>query len=250
MIKAILEDSWNDEKVVLNTARISVSDRKVGDALDLRDMNLLRELMYFEHHVPFETIMLRWKISSPIFSIRQLVKHRISSISEQSKRYRGGIAEAYIPDAEATWVGDYKVLSESLRNRLVAATEYIQIEREEILQEMYDDMDKARAAGELPSALTNGKDPYRARAREIARCIQPVNERSDLYFTLNFRSLMNFLWLRNSEHAQYEIRILAQEMYNAMNAQFPELMLVTNEYFEEKNEMTKRLENRYNEARN
>jgi thymidylate synthase (FAD) len=248
MIEALLESSWNDETTVLDSARISVTNRLVGGQdLTADDIKLLRELMYFEHHVPFETIMLRWRISSPIFSIRQLVKHRISSISEKSKRYRGDVAECYIPDAEACYVDDFKVFTESDREIMVTALNDLATTREHILTRMYDRIELARADGNLPPDPKTGRDPWRARAREIARGLQPVSERTDLYFTLNFRSLMNFLWLRTSEHAQYEIRILADQMYKAMEGQYPVLMEVYKEYMEAKTEMQSNLEKQFNE---
>lgn len=247
MIKAVLESSWNDETTALDSARISVTNRLIkGNELSDNDVRLLRELMYFEHHVPFETIMLRWRISSPIFSVRQLVKHRISSISEKSKRYRGDIAPCYVPDAEACYVDEFKVFTEEDRELMVEALNDLATARAHILERMYDRIELAREDGVLPADPKTGRDPWRARAREIARCLQPVSEQTDLYFTLNFRSLMNFLWLRTSEHAQWEIRELANQMWEQMEAKFPLLMKVFQEYMEAKAEMQSNLEIQFN----
>lgn len=236
MFEVTLEDIWGSEGRVLDTARISASDRRVeGKELGINDEKLLRELMYFGHEVPFETVVTRWRIKCPIFVIRQLVKHRIASLSEKSKRYRGDIAPAYIPDAEFTYAGDpdesFKVLSEELRERMEFAIEFIQRERNLILEEMYDNIEAARERGELPADPKTGRDPWRARAREIARCMQPINEETEVIFTINFRSLMNFLWLRTSSHAQHEIREVADQMYEAMVKEYPLMMEVMKETF-------------------
>jgi thymidylate synthase ThyX/5-methylcytosine-specific restriction endonuclease McrA len=47
-------------------------------------------------------------------------------------------------------------------------------------------------------------------AREIARCVLPVGAYTEFYWTVNARSLMNFLSLRNAESAQREIRRYAK----------------------------------------
>ena len=47
-------------------------------------------------------------------------------------------------------------------------------------------------------------------ARELARCALPVGAYTEFYWTVNARSLMNFLSLRNAESAQREIRRYAE----------------------------------------
>src|SRR5205814_9683549 len=47
-------------------------------------------------------------------------------------------------------------------------------------------------------------------ARELARSVLPVGAYTEFYWTVNARSLMNFLSLRNSETAQREIRRYAE----------------------------------------
>ncbi|MDQ3661423.1 MAG: FAD-dependent thymidylate synthase [Actinomycetota bacterium] len=66
-------------------------------------------------------------------------------------------------------------------------------------------------------------------AKELARSILPFGIYTQFYWTLNARSLMNFLALRNSTSAQYEIRIYAQ----AVERLFAERMPVTHACFEE-----------------
>jgi len=47
-------------------------------------------------------------------------------------------------------------------------------------------------------------------AKEMARMILPVNTYTEYYWTVNARSLMNFLSLRCGEDAQWEIRQYAE----------------------------------------
>src|SRR5437588_11501930 len=60
-------------------------------------------------------------------------------------------------------------------------------------------------------------------ARELARSVIPVGAYTQFYWTVNARSLMNFLSLRNSEFAQLEIRRYAE----AVESFFAERMPVT-----------------------
>jgi len=47
-------------------------------------------------------------------------------------------------------------------------------------------------------------------AREMARMVLPLNIYTQWYWTINLRSLMNFINLRADSHAQYEIREYAK----------------------------------------
>ena len=47
-------------------------------------------------------------------------------------------------------------------------------------------------------------------ARELARCVLPVGAYTEFYWTVNARSLMNFVSLRAAETAQREIRRYAE----------------------------------------
>ena len=64
-------------------------------------------------------------------------------------------------------------------------------------------------------------------ARELARAVLPVGAYTEFYWTVNARSLMNFLSLRNAEMAQREIRRYAE----ACERFFAEQMPVTYDAF-------------------
>jgi thymidylate synthase (FAD) len=64
-------------------------------------------------------------------------------------------------------------------------------------------------------------------AKEVARSVLPVGIYTEFYWTLNARSLMNFLSLRNAETAQREIRRYAE----AVEEHFARLMPVTHAAF-------------------
>ena len=47
-------------------------------------------------------------------------------------------------------------------------------------------------------------------AKEIARCVLPVTQYTEFIWTVNARSLINFISLRNESNAQYEINEYAK----------------------------------------
>ncbi len=217
-----LEESWGDEATIINTARISTTNQRLQSGHDFndRDRQLLYQLLRDQHGTPFETIYFRFRFIAPIFVLRQWVKHRVSSWNEFSMRYRKPISAAYIPDAAARDVEGYAVLDEH------AMTEYEALMGQ--LFQWYETqysaackrIDQARESGALP-AKEGGRDPYRGRARELLRNVMPVAAYSDVYWTVNFRSLMNFFKLRRKADAQYEIREYADAAYDLFAARLP-----------------------------
>lgn len=226
-MKATIEDTWGDEARILDTARLSASDRKVDqDNLTDQDKRLLRELLYCNHGVPFETLYVRVRLEMPLAMARQLVKHRISSWSEESKRYRGGIGEFYIPvleDYTVTVEGyePFAVFTQAEIDEYVTRTMAMQAFRERWLNDAYVRIKSARDAGRLPPDPKNGRDPYKARAREGVRFAETVSEYTKVIWTLNARSLSNVFFLRLDEGAQLETRKLADELWQQFSERFP-----------------------------
>lgn len=217
-----LEDTWGDEATILNTARISTSNNRLHSVEDFtaKDFRLLYELLRDQHGTPFETVYFRFRFIAPIFVLRQWVKHRISSWNEFSMRYRKPISAAYVPDETARSVNGFAVLEEQAVRDYEALLEGLFSWYETQYSEACRRIDQAREDGSLPPK-EGGRDPYRGRARELLRNIMPVAAYSDVYWTVNFRSLMNFFKLRRKESAQYEIREYAEAAYELFRFRFP-----------------------------
>lgn len=230
--KVTLEDVWGGEGRIIDTARISASNKRVeGNELNERDINLLKMLWEDKHGTPFETLYFRYRIEMPIAVARHLVKHRVSSWNEMSKRYRGGVGEFYVPDDEAITVDGFQIFGdEDFKDYTAAITRINQI-REEGLQRSYKRIEDARSNGHLPPDPKNGRDPYRARARELWRNLETVSENTEVIWTINYRSLSNVFDLRLSEHAQYETRKITEAMFDCFYQEFP---LLGDMYLEQK----------------
>jgi len=190
-VKVELVDFLGGDMRAVQAARVStkgagsMEEQKGGEGL-------INYLMRDGHHVPFEHTVFTFYVEAPIFVTRQLLKHRISSISEESGRYRELKGVFYVPaDTRAVKqvgkTGDYVFA--------------------------YDADAWKNAASEIRQASEKSWKSYEwmlenGISKEVARMVLPVNLYSSMYFTVNARSLMNIVKLRTSvvgSHPQYEI---------------------------------------------
>jgi len=205
-----LDEAMADDLSVVNAARVSFGRRK--EEMDEADGGLIRFLMRDRHGTPFEHNAFRFHIRAPIFVAREWMRHRIASYNEFSLRYAKASEDFYLPAAEdvRTQVGKPGAYSFE-----PVEAEVAERAREE-LQAIYD-----QAYGAYQRMVEMGV------ARELARCALPVGAYTEFYWTVNARSLMNFISLRAHEAAQREIRYYAQ----AVEAFFAEKMPVTHAAF-------------------
>ena len=199
-----LDGALADDLSVVNGARVSFARRK--EEMDESDEGLIRFLMRERHGTPFEHNAFRFHVRCPIFVAREWFRHRVGSFNEFSMRYARASDEFYVPDAEdvRTQVGKPGAYSfESVSDELAEQTR-------EKLQEVYD------AAYQTYEELVEA-----GVAREVARTALPVGAYTEFYWTVNARSLMNFISLRNSETAQREIRRYAEACERFLEEQMP-----------------------------
>ncbi|MBI4350904.1 MAG: FAD-dependent thymidylate synthase [Elusimicrobia bacterium] len=126
-----------------------------------------------------------------------------NSYNEISARYTEVRDEFYYPEA-------FRVQDKSNRQGSVRSGA---LEQEKMLA-VYDKAIKASYAayGELLAA---------GAAREMARMVLPVAQYTQFHWTINARSLLNFISLRADEHAQYEIRRYADAITEIFRAKMP-----------------------------
>jgi thymidylate synthase (FAD) len=188
-----LDDAMASDLSVVNGARVSFARHKTE--LDASDEGLIRFLMRERHGTPFEHNAFRFHVRAPIFVAREWMRHRWGSFNEFSLRYARATDDFYVPAAEdvRTQVGKPGAYSfETVEPELAETTR-------ETLQEVYE---TAYAAYERLVEL--------GVAREVARSVLPVGAYTEFYWTVNARSLMNFISLRAAEAAQREIRRYAE----------------------------------------
>ena len=193
-----------DDLSVVNGARVSFARHK--DELDESDQGLIRFLMRERHGTPFEHNAFRFHVRCPIFVAREWFRHRVGSFNEFSLRYARATDDFYVPEPEdvRTQIGKPGAYSfEPVSDELAETT------REE-LRAVYE------AAYRTYEQLVE-----LGVARELARSVLPVGAYTEFYWTVNARSLMNFLSLRNSETAQREIRRYAEACERFLEEQMP-----------------------------
>src|SRR3954453_15258458 len=204
-----LDGAFAGDLAVVNAARVSFNVS--SDEMTERDEGLVRFLMRERHGTPFEHGYFRFLVKAPIFVVREHHRHRAGhSYNEWRGRYSKLEAEFYVPDYVRTQVGKPGAYSfEPVEPEVREAA------REEIRRSGAD----AFAAYER--MLEQGV------AKEVARSVLPLAMYTKYFWSCNPRSLMHFCSLRNSEHAQYEIR----EYARAAETFLKRLMPVTHEAF-------------------
>ncbi len=189
---------------VVNGARVSFARRK--DELDDSDSGLIRFLMRERHGTPFEHNAFRFHIRCPIFVAREWMRHRVGSFNEFSLRYARATEDFYVPELEdvRSQVGKPGAYTfESVEPELAAETR-------DAMREVYE-----QAFATYERLVEAGV------AREVARSELPVGAYTEFYWTVNARSLMNFVSLRASETAQREIRRYAEAVERFLEQQMP-----------------------------
>jgi thymidylate synthase (FAD) len=199
-----LDESMASDLSVVNAARVSFARRK--EEMDDSDRGLVRFLLRDRHGTPFEHNAFRFHVRAPIFVAREWFRHRVGSFNEFSMRYARATDDFYVPDADdvRTQVGKPGSYSfDPVEPDVAEAT------REE-LRSVYE---TAFAAYERLVEL--------GVARELARSVMPVGAYTEFYWTVNARSLMNFVSLRAAETAQREIRRYAEACERFLAEEMP-----------------------------
>ena len=191
----IVPDGQTCDYAICQMARLSYQH---GTKTVNEDKGLLNLLMRNSHTSPFESIEIKLNLKMPIFVSRQFCRHRTSSLNEVSARYSVMNDEFYFPTAQGLRLQSKtnKQGSEGMLN-LEQAEKYVKIIEDQSREcyKWYLDM--------LEAGIT----------REQARMILPVNLYTQFYWKQNLHNMLHLLALRMDHHAQYEIRVYANAMY-------------------------------------
>lgn len=206
----LIRHSGSDLDVV-NAARVSYG--KVSTDITERDKALIRYLMDHDHSSPFEHNQLSFRIKTPMYVARQWMRHRMNSYNEISYRYVKSPLEFYVPKS---WRKQDTVNKQS---------SYGQFTDEAMFAAYMNSLETAKNA--YLALLDQGV------CREQARGVLPTCVYTEFIFTCNMHSLLHFIRLRISPHAQYEIRVYAQAMLDLAVEHFP----VTVEAFKKKHSL-------------
>lgn len=199
-------DHMGSDLRVCQSARVLADAEWRGEA----DVKLLHFMKMNGHTSPFEHAVFTFEIQCPIFVTRQWHRHRTQSYNEISARYQVMPDLFWIPDAEQ--IGQQAKKNLQSRDILPLTPEELKTRKGEVLS--YEN--KMKADYDYYQELLEWGWP-----REVARASLPVGIYTKMFDTANLHNFMHFLDLRLDEHAQEEIRVYADAIFEIVRQTFP-----------------------------
>jgi thymidylate synthase (FAD) len=189
---------YGDDLTIACSAWTSTS-RNLTEEKKKRVGKMINMLWSEGHETPFEKGVVHFLINVDQASHIHLLKHRISSFNGESARYKELKEDKYIiPD-------DWEGIEVSNWPKDMPMRYWTDVLKD------YTEMGNGlyhKCIADLEPVLG------RKRAKESARFFKTYNSQIQADIMFNMRSFANFIKLRNSEHAQLEIREIAQQMWD------------------------------------
>ncbi|MDD9920706.1 MAG: FAD-dependent thymidylate synthase [Boseongicola sp.] len=191
-------DYMGDDNAITQAARVSYGK---GTKAVSNDEGLIRYLMRHWHSTPFEMCEVKFHVKLPVFVARQWIRHRTANVNEYSARYSILDREFYIPEPDQ--LAAQSVINNQGRGEALAGEEAARVLE-------YLKSDAARCYDHYEEMIS--QEGQQGLARELARMNLPANVYTQWYWKVDLHNLFHFLRLRADAHAQYEIRVYAEEM--------------------------------------
>jgi thymidylate synthase (FAD) len=190
-----LIDSMGNDSAIIEAARTSY---KLGTKITSDERTLLRFLLRHNHASPFESVVIKFHVKLPIFVERQWARHRTAGWNEVSARYSILPEETYSPSKE-------NIKAQSKSNK--------QGREEELSEDVINNYLNAIAYTYSQAFTSYHTSIENDIARELARIELPLATYTEKVWWCNLRNIFNFLFLRMDSHAQLEIRLYANAMF-------------------------------------
>lgn len=198
---------------IVNTARKSFNKKK--EVMDASDRGLIRYLVRNNHTTPIEFVQLYFTVHLPIYVARQFVRHRMASIDEWSGRYIQLPDETHLPELD-------ELCGQSKDNK--QGSTLVQIDNAAWVQEWMQG-EQRDAFSTYQQYLDEGL------SKEMARINLPLSTYTEWCWTMDLHNLMRFLKLRMDSHAQRQIRVYADAIYELAKPFAPEAFAAFEEYW-------------------
>jgi thymidylate synthase (FAD) len=191
-----LVDYMGGDQRIVQAARVSYG---AGTKSYRQDKGLISYLLRNEHTSPFEQVVLTFHTKMPIFVARQWVRHRTARLNEISGRYSVMKDEFYLPEGNA-------IAPQAADNKQGREADgFDETARRAVREAMAH---QQRAAYDGYERLLDHD-----LARELARINLPLSMYTEWYWQIDLHNLFHFLRLRMDAHAQYEIRVYAEAIF-------------------------------------
>jgi len=206
----------------IKTSSEQISANRKGSSVELKYVSLAKKVIRVGEEMTYDISM---PAPNHNFVANGIVVH--NSINEWSARYSRLEPDFYIPEPENVRVqvgkpGNYTYLQATKES----AFSFIERLKNKCSRD-YEDYEWALNCGQEFSLSDFFGEKVEGIAKEQARFFLNVNIYSEMYWSCNARSLMNFLSLRNSPKSQWELReyaILLEDIWK-------EIMPMTYNYF-------------------
>lgn len=182
----VIDYMGNDASIV-QAARVSYG---AGTKKPAEDRALIRDLMRHRHTTPLEMCEIKIHVRTPIHTWRHWIRHRTASVNEYSTR------DSIANFAQKTRPGDWRAAASGRisflpldRGQMLSARE---AELQTLSREIYEERVEAGVT------------------REQARKDLPQSTYTEAYWKIDLHNLLNFLQIRQGEHAPTEIRAYAE----------------------------------------
>ena len=196
-----LVDRLGTETSIVNAARVSFG--KIRTEMDDRDAALVRYLIKNHHTSPLEHVVFTFLVHCPLFIRSQWHRHRTWSYNEISRRYTD-------VDIEFDTPPELREQAESDRQASRPAEHLDQAACKALIEEHHK-----RSLDLYHKLLEQGV------CREQARGVLPQDMMTTFWATVDLNNLLKFLELRDSDHAQWEIREYAIAIKKLIKPDFP-----------------------------
>jgi thymidylate synthase (FAD) len=213
-IKATYLDHCGSDLTTVNAARVSFGKKSSmeEDGLGVwhlkdADKKLIKYLAEHKHFSPFGHAFASFHVKAPIFVARQLVKHKFLRWNEISRRYVDDEPEFYVPDV---WRGR----AEDKKQGSSGVVPDDELWGFETLTEAVSSF-----AGEEISLYNTLLE--RGVAPEQARMVLPQSTMTEWYWSGSLDAFADMCRLRLKEDTQYESRLVALQVSDAMQKAFP-----------------------------
>lgn len=194
--------SMASDDMVVQAAQVSAKGENNPETVPLR---LIQALMKGKHGSPFEHNAFTFFVEAPLFVFREWQRHRIGSFNEMSGRYTTLLPKFYV------LTEDRKLVNMGTKMKPRMAYDNIRANAMNNFLRTQAEASWNRYMTALDLGIAN----------EVARMVLPLNIYSQMYWTVNARSLMNFMSLRGTQddrpeeirsYPQREIQMAAEQI--------------------------------------
>ncbi len=207
-----LVDYMGGDERIVQAARVSYG---AGTKSYRQDKGLINYLLRNDHTSPFEQVVLTFHTKMPVFVARQWVRHRTARLNEISGRYSIMKDEFYLPEGNA-------IAPQAADNKQGREADGFDETTREAIR---DTLERQQRAAYTEYERLLGHDL----AREVARINLPLSMYTEWYWQIDLHNLFHFLRLRMDPHAQYEIRVYGEAIFEITRRVCP----IATEAFEE-----------------